>query len=106
MPTDNIKTDLKQVGWYAVVHFGSEEKDTMPWFLKRIPYRRADNGELQTTYNHFTFNLKEAALFSNIFDAEQAKEAVKRELASRNHSLKDHVKIIQLLGRIREIKED
>lgn len=106
MPTNNTKTDLKQVGWYAVVHYGTpKDKQITPFFLRRVPYDR-EGGKPQTTYKYFTGNMMVAALFNNIYEAEQAKEAAVRELARRNHPLKDHVKIIQLLGRIREIEED
>ena len=96
METNN-KTDYKPTGWYAVVHYGSEGKDTLPCFLKRTPYEGAD-GQLHTSYNHFTRNMMVAALFNNIYDAE--KMAVERKLERKNHPLKDHIKILRLSGEV------
>lgn len=100
MPTNNTKTDLKQVGWYAVVHYGTpSDKQITPFFLKRVPYDGAD-GQHHTSYNHFTGNMMVAALFNNIYEAEKAKATVVMKLTAMNHPLKDHIKILRLFGEI------
>lgn len=101
MPTDNNKSPYKPTEWYAVVHFGPEGTDFLPCYLKRVPYKRVD-GKIQKTYKHFTANMEKAALFNNIVDVEQAKEEVVGELTKLNHPLKDHIKVLQLFGLIRE----
>lgn len=89
------KTGLKKTGWYAVVHFGADEKDSTPCFLKKIPYTNV-NGETETSYHHFTYNLKEAALFPNWYDTLVAKKEVEARLEKESHGLKGHVKVIEL----------
>ena len=89
------KAELKKTGWYAVAHFGADEKDSTPCFLKKIPYTNAE-GETETSYNHFTYNIEEAALFPSWYDTLVAKKEVDARLEKKSHVLNGHVKVIEL----------
>lgn len=89
------KAELKKTGWYAVAHFGADEEDPTPCFLKKIPYKNA-KGEMETSYHHFTSDLKEAELFPNWYDATVAEREIEGRLWKDNHILKGHVKVVEL----------
>lgn len=89
------KAELKKTGWYAVVHFGADEKDSTPCFLRKIPYKNAQ-GEMECSYHHFTYNLHQAALFPNWYDAIEAEREIEGRLWKDNHILKGHVKVVEL----------
>lgn len=89
------KAEIKKTGWYAVVHFGADEKDSTPCFLRKIPYENVQ-GELETDYHHFTYNLHQAALFPNWYDTIEAKKRMEQRLAKDKHLLQGHVKVIEL----------
>ena len=91
MPTDNNKSPYKPTGWYAVVHFGSEEKKTLPYFLSKD--------------GCFTANMGNARLYNCIGGAESDVEKMRKTLGEINHPLKDHIKVLQLFGIVRE-RED
>ncbi len=86
---------------YAVVHFGKDERDGTPCYLEEIPYRLVD-GRIQNTYKHFTFNLRKAALFTNTYEADFARQQVEKALAEENHCLAGHVKVMEIRGLVRE----
>ena len=92
-------------GWYAVVHFGKDEKDGVPCYLMKIPYTDSKGVE-HTTYYHFTFNLREAALFTNTYEADFAKQQVEKVLAEENHWLAGHVKVMEIRGLVREFGKE
>ena len=93
--------ECRFTGWYAVVNFGKDEKDGVPCYLEEIPYRLVD-GRIQTTYKHFTFNLRKAALFTNTYEADFAKQQVEKALAEENHCFAGRVKVMEILGIVRE----
>ena len=101
MATETDKPEDRYTGWYAVVHFGKDEKDGVPCYLKAIPYMDL-NGEEHTTYWHFTYNLREAELFANTYDADKARMQVEKALAEKNHCLAGHVKVMEIRGLVRE----
>ena len=84
------------------MNFGKDEKDGVPCYLEEIPYKRVDGG-IQTTYKHFTFNLRKAALFPNTYDADVARQEVEKALAEESHALAGHVKVMEIRGIVREI---
>ena len=100
MDNKNEKKEPCFTGWYAVVHFGKDEKDGTPCYLEEIPYQLVAGG-IQTTYKHFTFNLRKAALFPNTVDADFARQQVEKTLAEENHCLAGHVKVMEIRGIIR-----
>lgn len=105
MSDKNEKNETVYTGWYAVVHFGKDEKDGVPCYLEEIPYRLVD-GRIQTTYKHFTFNFRRAALFTNTYEADFAKQQVEKALAEENHPLSGHVKLMEIRGTIRNPGEE
>ena len=102
MDDKNEKEEPRYTGWYAVVHFGKDEKDGVPCYLEEIPYKLGD-GSIQNTYKHFTFNLRKAALFPNTYEADFARQQVEKTLAEENHCLAGHVKVMEIRGIIRNL---
>ena len=105
MATETDKSEYRYTGWYTVGHFGKDEKDGSPCYLAEIPYRLV-NGGIQTTYKHFTFNLRKAALFSNTYDADMARQQVEKVLAKESHALAGHVKVMEIRGLVREFGKE
>lgn len=105
MDDKNEKEEPRSTGWYAVVHFGKDERDGVPCFLKRIPYTNA-KGNIEKEYNHFTYDMTEAALFNSTYNADFAKQQVEKVLAEENHCLAGHVKVMEIRGIIRNPGEE
>ena len=92
------KPTYKPIGAYVVVHHGSQgARQKEPCFLRRTPYRLS-SGEWQETYKHFTFDLRDAALFYSLTEAEKARDEVVAKLVETNHPLKDSIKVLRLFG--------
>ena len=100
MDDKNEKEEPRYTGWYAVVHFGQDEKDGVPCFLKKVPYTDSKGVE-HTTYWHFTYNIHEAELFASTYNADMARQQVEKSLAEKNHCLAGHVKVMEIRGIIR-----
>lgn len=100
MDDKNEKEEPRYTGWYAVVNFGKDEKDGVPYYLKKVPYTDSKGVE-HTTYYHFTYNLREAELFANTYDADMARQQVEKALAEKNHCLAGHVKVMEIRGIVR-----
>ena len=101
MATETNKTEPCYTGWYAVVHFGKDEKDGVPCYLKKVPYTDSKGVE-HTTYWHFTTDLRDAELFHNTYEADLARQQVEKALAEQNHCLAGHVKVMEIRGFVRE----
>ena len=101
MDDKNEKEEPRFTGCYAVVHFGKDEQDGVPCFLKKVPYTDSKGVE-HTTYWHFTYNIREAELFANTYNADMARQQVEKSLAEKNHCLAGHVKVMEIRGIIRD----
>ena len=105
MDDKNEKEEPRFTGWYAVVHFGKDEKDGVPCYLEDANYELVD-GRIQQAYKNFTFNLRKAALFHNTYEADMARQQVENTLAKENHCLAGHVKVMEIRGIIRNPGEE
>ena len=85
--------DIKEVGWYAVVHYGPHGTNERPYFLAR---------------HHscgFTVNMETAQLFDTVGGAESAKnkaeEIIRTEwIGKGNPPLLGQCRVIRLLSQI------
>lgn len=90
---DMAKAQIKRTGFFAIVHYGEDGKQTTPCYL------RNDN-------QYFTFNLCKANLFTNEYAAMQEAEKVRNTLAAQNHPLASRIYVVECLVVDRKFTED
>ena len=97
--------ECRFTGWYAVVCFGKDEKGGVPCYLMKIPYTDS-KGEEHITYKDFTYNLMEAALFTDTYNADFARQEVEKVLAEKKHCFAGQVKVMEIRGLVREFGKE
>ena len=90
---DMAKAQIKHTGFFVIVHYGADGKQTQPCYLRN-------------DYQYFTFNLGRASLFSNEFAAVQEAEKVRNRLAEHNHPLATRINVVECLVVDRRFTED
>ena len=97
------KAQIKRTGFFAIVHYGADGKQTLPCYL-RNDYQ--NSSEPFVSIDYFTFNLGRASLFADEYAAVQEAEKVRNRLAEHNHPLAKRINVVECLVVDRRFTED